>query len=75
MLDFRINIFLIVCEYMNFIKVLEVLCIMQLVVLQYIKYLEKSYDIKFFEYEGKKIRFIKLGKIFYEIVIIMKYDE
>lgn len=75
MLDFRINTFLTVCEYMNFTKASEVLCITQPAVSQHIKYLEKGYDTKFFEYEGKKIRLTKSGKIFYETATTMKHDE
>ena len=55
MLDFRIDTFLTVCEYMNFTKAAQILCITQPAVSQHIKYLEKAYDTKFFEYEGKKI--------------------
>ena len=48
MLDFRINTFLTVCEYMNFTKAAQILCITQPAVSQHIKYLEKIYDTKFF---------------------------
>ncbi|WP_315071920.1 LysR family transcriptional regulator [uncultured Clostridium sp.] len=75
MLDFRIDTFLAVCKYMNFTKASEALCITQPAVSQHIKYLEKSYDTKFFEYEGKKISLSKSGKIFYETVATMKHDE
>lgn len=54
MLDFRINTFLTVCEYMNFTKAAEILCITQPAVSQHIKYLETVYNSKLFEYEGKK---------------------
>ncbi|WP_143315155.1 LysR family transcriptional regulator [Clostridium sp. HBUAS56017] len=75
MLDFRINTFLTVCNYMNFTKAAEALCITQPAVSQHIKYLEKSYDTKFFEYEGRKITLTKQGKIFYDAVATMKHDE
>lgn len=75
MLDFRINTFLAVCKYMNFTKAAEVLCITQPAVSQHIKYLEKTYETKFFEYEGKKIQLTKAGKIFYETISTMKHDE
>ncbi|MDR3596318.1 LysR family transcriptional regulator [Clostridium sp.] len=75
MLDFRINTFLTVCEYMNFTKAAEILCITQPAVSQHIKYLENTYDTKLFEYEGKKINLTKSGKIFCQTAITMKHDE
>ena len=75
LLDFRINTFLIVCEYMNFTKAAEILCITQPGVSQHIKYLEKTYDTKFFEYEGKKMKLTKSGEIFYQTAITIKHDN
>ncbi|MBL4931822.1 LysR substrate-binding domain-containing protein [Clostridium paridis] len=75
MLDFRIDTFLTVCKYMNFTKAAEVLCITQPAVSQHIKYLEKCYDTKLFEYEGKKISLTESGKMLYETVATMKHDE
>ena len=75
MLDFRIDTFLTVCEYMNFTKAAQILCITQPAVSQHIKYLEKAYDTKFFEYEGKKINLTKSGKIFYQTATTMKHDQ
>jgi DNA-binding transcriptional LysR family regulator len=75
MLDFRINTFLTVCEYMNFTKAAEILCITQPAVSQHIKYLETVYNSKLFEYEGKKIRLTKAGKLLYQTSITMKHDE
>ncbi|RII33059.1 LysR family transcriptional regulator [Clostridium chromiireducens] len=75
MLDFRIDTFLTVCEYMNFTKAAEILCITQPAVSQHIKYLEKAYESKLFEYEGKKIKLTKSGEILYQTAITMKHDE
>lgn len=75
LLDFRINTFLTVCEYMNFTKAAQILCITQPAVSQHIKYLEKIYDTKFFEYEGKKINLTKSGEIFYQTSITIKHDN
>jgi DNA-binding transcriptional LysR family regulator len=75
MLDFRINTFLTVCEYMNFTKAAEALCITQPAVSQHIKYLETTYNSKLFEYEGKKIKLTKAGKLLYQTSITMKHDE
>ena len=75
MLDFRIDTFLTVCEYMNFTKAAQMLCITQPAVSQHIKYLEKTYDTKLFEYEGKKINLTKSGMIFYQTATTMKHDQ
>lgn len=75
MLDFRVDTFLMVCKYMNFTKAAEVLCITQPAVSQHIRYLEKSYKTKLFEYEGKKIKLTKAGEILYHTAITMKHDE
>ena len=75
MLDFRINTFLTVCEYMNFTKAAEILCITQPAVSQHIKFLERIYDTRLFEYEGKKIKITKAGEIFYRTATTMKHDE
>lgn len=75
MLDFRINTFLTVCEYMNFTKAAEILCITQPAVSQHIKYLENTYNAKLFEYEGKKIKLTKAGELLYQTSITMKHDE
>jgi DNA-binding transcriptional LysR family regulator len=60
---------------MNFTKAAEVLCITQPAVSQHIKYLEKTYDTKFFKYEGKKITLTKSGEIFYQTATTMKQNE
>lgn len=75
MLDFRINTFLTVCEYMNFTKAAEKLCITQPAVSQHIKYLEKVYETKLFKYEGKKIELTHSGKLLLQTALTMKYDE
>ena len=75
LLDFRIDTFLAVCKYMNFTKAAEALCITQPAVSQHIKYLQKIYNTKFFEYEGKKIKLTESGKLFYQTSITMNHDE
>lgn len=75
MLDFRIDTFLTVCEYMNFTKAAEILCITQPAVSQHIKHLEKTYESKLFEYGGKKIKLTKAGEILYQTATTMKHDE
>ena len=48
MLDFRMETFLTVCEYMNFTHAAEKLNLTQPAVSQHIKYLEKEYDSPLF---------------------------
>lgn len=52
MLDFRIDTFLAVCRSMNFTRAAEELHITQPAVSQHIRYLEKSYGVKLFDYQA-----------------------
>lgn len=53
MLDNRIYTFLELCKVMNYRKTAEILNMTQPAVTQHIKYLEKEYNCKLFEYQGK----------------------
>lgn len=75
MLDFRINTFITVCEYMNFTKAAEKLNITQPAVSQHIRYLENEYNTKLFEFKGKKMKLTKSGEFILNIAITMKHDE
>lgn len=75
MLDFRIETLILVCKYMNFTKAAEMLNITQPAVSQHIKFLEESYGITLFKYEGKKMSLTEECKILLEAVITMKNDE
>ena len=55
MLDYRIETFLTVCDYMNFHKTAEVLDLTQPAVTQQIRYLENKYSCKLFEYKSHKL--------------------
>ena len=48
MLDFRIETFLMVCQYMNYTRAAEALNITQPAVSQHIRYLEEEYHAKLF---------------------------
>ena len=52
MLDFRINTFLTVCQYMNYTRAAEALSITQPAVSQHIQFIEEDYGIRLFEFHG-----------------------
>ena len=75
MLDFRMETFLAVCQYMNFTRASEKLNITQPAVSQHIRFLEKHYDAKLFRHEGKKLKLTKAGEILRNASLTMMHDE
>lgn len=75
MLDFRMDTFLTVCQYMNFTRASEKLNITQPAVSQHIRFLEKHYKAKLFRYEGKKLRLTGAGEILRNASLTMMHDE
>lgn len=75
MLDFRMDTFLAVCEYMNYTRAAEALCITQPAVSQQIHMLEEYYQMKLFEYEGKSLRLTEEGKVLKQATLSAKHDE
>lgn len=75
MLDFRMETFLTVCQYMNFTKAAEVLNITQPAVSQHVRYLEKHYKVKLFRYEGKKPKLTQAGEMLRSAAVTMAHDE
>ncbi len=75
MLDFRMETFLTVCQYMNFTKAAEVLNITQPAVSQHVRHLEKHYKVKLFRYEGKKPRLTPAGEMLRSAALTMTHDE
>ena len=75
MLDFRMETFLTVCQYMNFTRASEKLNITQPAVSQHIRFLEKHYNTKLFRYEGKKLRLTGAGEILRNASLTMMHDE
>lgn len=75
MLDFRIETFITVCEFMNFTKAAEKLNITQPAVSQHIHYLEDEYGTKLFDFIGKRISLTETGKFLLDKSITMKHDE
>lgn len=75
MLDFRMETFLAVCQFMNFTRASEQLNITQPAVSQHIRFLEKYYNTKLFLYEGKKLRLTGAGEILRNASLTMMHDE
>lgn len=75
MLDFRIESFLTVCDYMNFTKAAEALNITQPAISGHIKYIEEYYGIKLFQYKNKKLTLTKHGEILKTSLQTMVHDE
>ena len=75
MLDFRMETFLAVCQFMNFTRASEKLNITQPAVSQHIRFLEKHYNTKLFRYEGKKLILTGAGEILRNASLTMKHDE
>lgn len=75
MLDFRMETFLAVCQCMNFTRASEKLNITQPAVSQHIRFLEKHYNVKLFQYEGKKLKLTAAGEILRSAALTMVHDE
>lgn len=56
MLDYRIMTFLTLYKEMNYRRTAEILSMTQPGVTQHIKYLEKTYGVKLFEYDGRRLK-------------------
>ena len=75
MLDFRMETFLTVCQCMNFTRAAEELNITQPAVSQHVRYLEKHYGTKLFQYEGKKLKLTEAGEMLRSASLTMMHDE
>lgn len=75
MLDFRMETFLTVCQFMNFTRASEKLNITQPAVSQHIRFLERHYNAKLFRYEGKKLTLTGAGEILRNASLTMMHDE
>lgn len=74
-LDFRMETFLTVCQYMNFTRASEKLNITQPAVSQHIRFLERHYNTRLFRYEGKKLQLTEAGEILRNASLTMMHDE
>lgn len=75
MLDFRHETFLVLCKIKNYTKTAEALYITQPAVTQHIKYLEKHYGTKLFQYEGKTLVLTKQGKLLQDAAMTIRADS
>lgn len=75
MLDFRMETFLTVCQFMNFTRASEKLNITQPAVSQHIHFLEEHYHAKLFRYEGRKLKLTAAGEILRNASLTMMHDE
>ncbi|MDQ0361925.1 LysR family transcriptional regulator [Breznakia pachnodae] len=75
MLDFRMETFLKVCEYMNFTHAADALNLTQPAVSQHIKYLEEEYETSLFVRDKKKLVLTSAGKILRSSLETMRNDE
>lgn len=75
MLDYRINTFLTLCETMNYRLTAQKLSMTQPSVTQHIQYLEKYYDCKLFEYNGKHLHITEQAEILKKYASSMNYQE
>ncbi len=62
MLDFRIETFLCVCKHMSYTKAAAELSITQPAVSGHIRFIEKYYQVKLFEYKNKVLTLTKEGE-------------
>lgn len=75
MLDFRIHTFLCVCRHMNYTKAAAELHITQPAVSQHIRYLEKEYQAKLFDYTGKRLILTQAGHILLNAAATIRHDD
>lgn len=65
MIDFRLKTFIDLCDTKSYTKTAKNLSITQPAVSQHIKYLEEKYDLKLFDYIGKRLSLTKEGIDFF----------
>ena len=75
MFDFRLESFLSVCDTMNYRQSAELLHITQPAVTQHIQHLEKVYNCKLFQYEGRHLKKTKAAEILEQYARTMKVNE
>lgn len=75
MLDFRLKTFLTLCDTMNYRKAAEVLNVTQPSVTQHIKYLEKYYNCKLFNYDKQRLTMTPQAMILKKYANSLYYQE
>lgn len=74
MLDFRVETFLTLCEEKSYTKTAEKLRITQPAVSQHIRYLERNYGSKLFEYQGKTLFLTSQGEKLRRFALLSQSD-
>ena len=75
MIDFRIDTFLAVCQYMNYTKAAEALRITPPAVTQHIHYLEEHFGVKLFQFQGRRPVLTEAGQLLRDAATTLKHDE
>ena len=75
MLDFRMDTFLAVCQYMNYTRAAQELNITQPAVSQHIRWLEEQYGTTLFHYANKRLSLTPAGELLRSVALTMKHDE
>ena len=75
MLDFRMDTFLAVCQYMNYTRAAEALNITQPAVSQHIRWLEEQYEAPLFTYANKRLSLTREGELLRSMALTVKHDE
>lgn len=74
MLDFRMDTFLAVCQYMNYTRAAQELNLTQPGVSQHIRWLEDQYGVKLFHYANKRLTLTQEGEQLRAMALTMKHD-
>lgn len=75
MLDFRHETFLALCKMKNYTKTAQALHMTQPAITQHIQYLEKIYDCKLFQYQGKELCLSEQGIILERFLLSLRVDS
>lgn len=75
MIDDRIRTFLEVCQTMNYTRAADKLHLTQPAVSQHIRWLEKEYDAKLFQMQGKKLLLTRQGELLKEMATAVYVDD
>lgn len=75
MLDFRVNTFITVVKKNSFTKAAAVLNLTQPAVSSQIRYLERYYQVKLFDYQNRRLMLTPAGLTLYEKLVAMQVDE
>ena len=74
MLDFRMDTFLAVCQYMNYTRAAQKLNLTQPGVSQHIRWLEEQYGVRLFRYANRRLTLTQEGEQLRAMALTMKHD-